>query len=371
MPLDTFSSAALKPDVNDIRRVFDLHHLARCIEHRYYNPPSDMNINFGVHDLPQDKDVRARIRLRFHRSIYRVLTAGAALARLYTEPMLEASTFGKPHPWASLITTETCTCNHGCEQLTQAGLDSLLKHAAYDSEAGIEKWDPSFLPLAAWLMDDIKRTSAPVGPRQSRFSPISGFWDNFTADEAGWIQEVLWFLAAYEHMNASVENNTAYHKAKTAKGWVSGTRTANICLIGEFSPIEICMPARPEESNPCVLLKDRLWFPSNDSSASKKGLEEADLETDISHILRRVYEDDKRLNRLGGNLSVPIELIFVKFLLARFFNLEFGKWIFSDDKYHMEDYELSFVGDANLFRGRFVTDVLYTESIVRILDPGR
>lgn len=290
--------------------------------------------------------------------MYRVLFAGAILTREYLEPLFLAPIQGPPgfllRFFASMSGRET----HELNGLTQKDMEYLERFPVYDLEAGQEKWEPAFGDLASWLLDDIEATFINVEPAKR---PRLGMG----AEELGRLQEVAFFLAAYDHIMDKLFNQ--FHPSSGGDDDVSisdmipppfpgRVRKVSIAMFGIFRPEEVSTPERVEDSSTCYLVNKPLVREEQQTPTSQDDDCLSPWTADTRLVLEILHKQSGRPNLRNGLPSPPPALRFIEFVLAKFFKVRFVDGVFDEDTRHgrTETYEYGFLEDLDLFRDRSI-----------------
>jgi hypothetical protein len=221
--------------------VMDMQHLVRCIEYMFFYSTVGTSTLFGGCMLPSELRSRRygekeieNWKDRFYRAMYRMLLAGAVLARPYMEPFFQAQD-QENDP-------------------TIFDVNHLRRFSVYNfdvlDESDTGKWrnseyENAFGPLASWVVEDGKargiRNSLPVNSR-IKWCTDSG--------ELGSVHELMCMLTAYEHLACKF---SPYDQAIEA-GNIQGFRKVSIVLFGDFHVKEVRVPVRIEETKDTLLV---------------------------------------------------------------------------------------------------------------------
>lgn len=93
-PIVELSGNVRSPSFDEFKKTLDVHHFARCIEHILSLPDDGSRHSCYLDDIPEEPLTLRRWRENLHRAIYRVMLAGAVLARAYHEPLFFSRTEG-------------------------------------------------------------------------------------------------------------------------------------------------------------------------------------------------------------------------------------------------------------------------------------
>lgn len=360
-PLNELSGDIRKPDFEDLKRVLDLRHLVRCVEQM--SRKWDFSGNSEIRRI-EPWTGWGTIRDRFHISMYRVLLAGAVLTRPYLEPWFLAPTEGPPD---LLHRTQRPGLGYGEIPFTAEDLEYLERFPAYRFEATVEEWEPVFGDLARWLVDDVKTTATPFeflplpSPGVRRHTtPL----DPLTPNERGCLQEVLFFLAAYEHMMEKFFNENIKHAGDEEMDeslivlppFPGDVRDVSTAMFSIFRPEKVSTPAKVEDASDSFLINFPLGHYPRDNSVLPKV---SPWNTDVRSMVGWMQAGSGRPNRRNGRPSPPPWLRFVEFTIRKFFNVGFRDDLFNDDgdnRYDRENYQSEFLGCPDLFGDRFFRD---------------
>jgi hypothetical protein len=286
---------------------------------------------------------------RFHYAVYRVLVAGAVLTREYLEPLFSASAQAHAPPgFLHRLTGLGGNEVQNFDELTQKDVEYLERFPVYDLEAGQAKWAPAFGELASWLVGDIETTFTNVKPPKT---PTLGM----SAEELGRLQEVTFFLAAYELVTDKLFNSSPVYPDsdddpafETIPPPLPGrARKVPIAMFGLFRPEAVSMPARVEDSSSCYLI--------NECLVSEEQPALSPWTADLRRVLEVLHKQSGRPNLRNGYASPPPALRFVEFVLAKFFRARFRDGLFDEESpRHMGGYRIGFLQDPNLFRDRSI-----------------
>lgn len=334
--------------------MFELRHLARCVEQMYHK----LDVNWG-NEIPTREpmwsatdDDPTIMRERLHTSIYRVLFAGAVLTRPYLEPMFLA-------PPDLLYRLHRPTSSE--PWLSAKDLKYLEQFPVYRLEATDEEWEPVFGDLARWLVDDAKNTATPLefaphlyGPRESSKTPRG----LLTPEDRGCLQEVVFFLAAYEHMIDKFFNQSPKDASDAEMDedllipppFPGDVRDVSTAMFGMFRPEKVSTPAKVEDASRSCLLNYPLGHFPRDNSVLPKV---SPWNTDVRGLLWGIHACSGRPNHRNGSPSPPPCLRFVEFVMRKFFDVGLRGDLFEQDyHWYMYNYKGAFLSCPLLFRDR-------------------
>lgn len=295
-------------------------------------------------------DDPAVMRECLHTSIYRVLFAGAVLTRPYLEPMFLA-------PPDLLYRLHRGDSDE--PGLWPKDLEYLERFPVYRLEATDEEWEPVFGDLARWLVDDAKNTATPLKAPSGYFSsrPHDTPRGPRTPEEMGCLQEVVFFLAAYEHMIDKFFNE-CHKEASDAEEmdeallipppFPGDVRDVSTAMFGMFRPEKVSTPAKVEDASRSCLLNYPLGHFPRDNSVLPKV---SPWNTDVRGLLGGIHAWSGRPNHRNGSPSPPPCLRFIEFVMRKFFDVGLWDKLFGSDHYwHMHNYRNAFLNCPLLFR---------------------
>ncbi|KAK3900405.1 hypothetical protein C8A05DRAFT_45742 [Staphylotrichum tortipilum] len=351
-PPHTLSVHARKPNIAELKHLLDLRHLARCVEHMYRRGTHADQMHESEEPTWLPTAERAHMSARFQCAVYRVLVAGAVLTREYLEPLFMAREGHGPEG----LLRRLQEVGVRWEGVIGGDCEFLERFAVYDLEGGRERWEGAFGELAGWLVEDMEGTFIQVEP------PYRGL----DAEQLGRLQEVTFFLAAYEH----VKDKLFYKYAPQAEGdedeeiplpppLLGGVRKAQVAMFGIFCPEVVWMPERVEDVTSCYLVNKRLAVDGERMSPGGQALDcqgPSPWEVDVPCVLEILHTRSGRLNHRDGHPSPPPALRFVEYVLGEFFKVRFkATWLFDlYSVYSLHDYTLGFLQNLRLFGDRSI-----------------
>jgi hypothetical protein len=360
-PLHELSGDVRNPDLEDLKRVLDLRHLVRCVEQMYRErDPSLSSERRNLGEVWSDHEDWATMRDRFHISMYRVLLAGAVLTRPYLEPWFLAPAEGPPD---LLHRCQRPDLESGEIPMFAEDVEYLERFPAYRLEASVDEWEPVFGDLAQWLVDDVKNTATPLKfepPRVSRAPRVRRPLDHLTPDDRGCLEEVLAFLAAYEHMidkffNEYIKDASDEEMDESllvVPPFPGDVRDVSTAMFGLFRPEKVSIPAKVEDASRSFLVNFPLGHYPRDNSVLP---EVSPWNTDVRSLLIWMQARSGRPNRRNDNPSPPPWLRFVEFVMRKFFHVGFKDNLFDEEnRYHMENYKLELLSCPDLFGPNFL-----------------
>ncbi|KAH7309987.1 hypothetical protein BKA65DRAFT_575780 [Rhexocercosporidium sp. MPI-PUGE-AT-0058] len=342
-----------KPTIAEMKEVFNMQHLVRCVEYMYFNSTRDESTLFGGGMLPsefrlyaiQDEvDAETEVRKeRFYQAMYQLLLAGAVLCGSYNAPFWEA----KKDSRTEFI--EQCKVPHftnhdeleGPSPLTGDDRVYARQFPVYNFDvedfSTIGKWrekeyEGIFGPFAKWLVDEGNaRRSERLEPEpESELVDSDGNYvhPERTTDR-GALQDLMCLLVGYEHLickftNADMVGRYAFGRFAEPGGpptFHGKTRKVTIILFGVFRVEEVTMPLNIEETRK-VLLPVTIH-------PSLKG---SDQETfNIWHViwsLTRYSRSPTANDRSGEHPDPPAMFQLWFFALRQYLNLGFSNGAF-------------------------------------------
>lgn len=185
--LDTLSRNVRRPSLEELRSLFNMRHLVRCVEYlflQYYIPLDPENWHWNSELLPRKwratpssmpaSEILEYPRLshhwglNFHTAVFRVLIAGPVFARAYQEPFFSARSHGH-HDFLPEYNRlfldarqEDLYIGHEGEGeviISEKEKEILRTFPVYDLQA-YSKSEPTFAPFVDWLLEDIKKQTA-------------------------------------------------------------------------------------------------------------------------------------------------------------------------------------------------------------------
>ncbi|KAH8744472.1 hypothetical protein F5882DRAFT_525926 [Hyaloscypha sp. PMI_1271] len=250
-----------------------MQHLVRCIEYMYFQSSipehSDDNLfpDYGRYpaarrrfpgclneDIPGAKNATIdSFRDSFYRAMYRLLLAGAILARAYMAPLFparQAGDIGFFVRWGSDYWTEDVDTYERDFYPTEADVDSIRQFPVYDFD--VEDWsqigqwrnreyETCFGPFASWIIEDGKsrEQNEPQNPDDM---------PDWAQNQAhiGAVKELMLLLVAYDHFNSKfIDIRRGSRKGAYLRK--QGNRTVSIVRFGIFQIEEITMPSAVED----------------------------------------------------------------------------------------------------------------------------
>lgn len=271
----------------------------------------------------------------FYRAMYRLLLAGAVLARVYMEPMFQSRDAGEKDAFFGRMGDPGCVymSNH-CEEIDASengparpqDLVLLRKFPVYNyditdwSEVGVwrnQEYDKCFGPLASWIVQSGRKRQQTAPQDSDKEQPD---WAENAAD-IGAVRELMLLLVAYEHFSLKFENYTWAHHDYPAYLTKPGNKKVTIVRLGVFQLEEVTMPAAFED-----LATGYLYI---DSHSDLKGSQGEEIPIQFNVTMATMFLDRKR--RYKGTREYPgspLMLEFWHFALRRYLNLGFKPGMF-------------------------------------------
>lgn len=185
------------------------------------------------------------------------------------------------------------------------------------------------------------------------------------AEQLGRLQEVTFFLAAYEHVMDKLfsrflprpgdDENSDVPPPPPLEGPV---RRVPVAMFGLFRPEVVWMPDRVEDAASAYLVNKPLVADQRALAPGEGagGAGPSPWAVDVAWMLDVLHQQSGRPNHRNRRPSPPPALRFIEFVLAEFFQVRFNcQYLFDfDSKYSFEDYTLGFLGDLELFGDRSI-----------------
>ncbi|KAL8375290.1 hypothetical protein RB599_001849 [Gaeumannomyces hyphopodioides] len=396
-----------KPSLEELRLVFDLQHLARCVESLYWQGiclPEDwqsdavtMLDSTAPMNLPEPVEWDSSYRENFHRAIYKALLSGAVLTphhlRLFSDaepgqlfclrPDFPKSLAEYTVAQGPLVDSSLYDPEYGHGQLepllAQDAIRYLQTLPAFNPAATLAEQEQLYGPLASFFLrmsaGDLplsvigKHDSAPAYVRNSWNSILETYIGDGSPEEAifQW-EEVRRMLCAFEliwrcicnkdgwlaHLRASYQNELDVPVRQVKPGWAGSTW---IILLDVYRPEQIQMPADPSDCDrKLVSLSSSAVHdvePRSVSAGSARGL----LKTlDVVELKECLYFRSGIPN--GDSDWVPFtppHLKLFDFILRRHFGQRLdGKMVLPNVQRSDDRHYCAFLADASLF-----TDATY------------
>ena len=274
--MNSLSGNSKLPDLTELKEVLNMQHLIRCLECIYFNaqfPKHYWNNLFPGMEHEKYPAARRRFpdclkenipgaenatidsfRDGFFRAMYRLLLAGAVLARAYMAPVFQAreernarffQVWGDEYYWS-----EDMDNLEDPDSITkEADLAYIRQYPVYNFDVSdwskIGQWrnreyEACFGPFASWIIEDgrMREQSEPQGPNDTHPD-----WAENRVD-IGAVKELMLLLVAYDHFNDSFQT---YYRVSSPYLQKQGNRIVSIVRFGIFKVEEITMPAAAED----------------------------------------------------------------------------------------------------------------------------
>ena len=367
-PLVTMNSLMGKsklPDLAELKEVFNMQYLVRCIEWMYFNNeeshlgedcPDNLfhHMKYGHYPSAQRRFPEClsegipgaehatidSFRDVFYRAMYRVLLAGAVLARAYMAPLFRAREEDNRGFFARFGIDDYL--NIHWEETDPQYIDSseyggppreedvayIRQFPVYNydvpdwSEIGEwrnREYETCFGPFASWIVEDGRKRqqNMPQDPKDTEPD-----WVENPAD-VGAVRELMLLMVAYDHFNSKFENYTWTTRPGVA--WsqktenLLGNRTVSIVRLGIFQIEEVTMPASFED-----LRKGHLFTDFHPALKGSLG-EDIPWQFDIWMLVVGRLDYEKRNGRMWDreNPGPPAMLELWHFALRHYLHLGF------------------------------------------------
>jgi hypothetical protein len=390
--INSLSAKSKLPDLAELREVFNIQYLVRCIEWMYFNSEeyhaaegSEHNLflhmKYGTYpsarrrfpeclseDIPGIKNATIdSFRDRFYRAMYRVLLAGAVLTRAYIAPLFWAREEWKKRFFVCFgledymhIHWEETDPHYidGSEFYppTEKEIVYIRQFPVYNydvpdwSEIGVwrnQEYETCFGPFASWIVEDGRKRqqSEPQDPNDNEPD-----WAENPAD-VGAVRELMLLIVAYDHFNSKFENQTWETRPGVAymqkPGHLLRNRTVSIVRFGIFQVEEVTMPTVFED-----LKRGHLFADYHPALKGSEG-EEIPWQFDIWSVVEGVLSQKMRNRSLTNreNPGPPAMLELWHFALRRYLNLGFRSGTFWMPKrpFYMQSLWWKEVGRGEIF----------------------
>ncbi|KAH8593555.1 hypothetical protein B0O99DRAFT_626577 [Bisporella sp. PMI_857] len=306
-PMHELSGRFSKPSWDELKEVLNVQHLIRCIEYMYWNSTIDGENLFGGCVLPSElreqpeENKQEAWKNRFYRAMYRLLLAGAVLARAYTEPFYQAQNDGLTDFLKHFERKDLGDADNEDGGFKGEYADYLRKFPVYNFDifdnSNVGKWkyreyDNLLGPFSSWLVEDANLRAPP--PEKN---PTLSDSHNFGPHGKKLLEDLMCLLVAYEHLACKFTNNTdessmgRYPNKRIPSPSKRNARKVTIILFGVFQVEQITMPADitetknfllTAESHPDLHTKDGALFGVFDIPAVINGLESEGRRRDLT-----------------------------------------------------------------------------------------
>ena len=257
--MTSLSGISKLPDLAELKEVFNMQYLVRCIEWMYFNSEEwhlgecEDNLFKGMRygrypsaqrrfpeclneDIPGAKNTTIdSFRDGFYRAMYRLLLAGAVLARPYMVPLFQAREDGGKEGFFGRCGLDDYAQKHWekidisedgpprDEDVAYIRQFSVYNYDVTDwSEIGLwrnREYETCFGPFASWIVEDGRKRqqNEPQDPNDTEPD-----WAENPAD-VGVVRELMLLLVAYDHFNSKFSNYTWTKRPGVA--WSQKTKT--------------------------------------------------------------------------------------------------------------------------------------------------
>ena len=356
----SLSANSKLPDLAELKEVLNMQYLVRCIEWMYFNSQEwhlgiiednlFRHMKYGHYpakqrrfpeclseDIPGAKNANIdSFRDGFYRAMYRLLLAGAVLARAYMAPLFRARDAGGKEGFFNRNGLEDYGLKYWAEvdgsedgQPRPEDIAFIRKFPVYNydvpdwSEIGLwrnREYETCFGPFASWIVEDgrQRQQNEPQGPNNTEPG-----WAENPAD-VGAVRELMLLLVAYDHFSCKFSNLTW---ARTGRGGYlnkPGNRTVSIVRFGIFQIEEVTMPAAFEDLTTRYLFAE--YHPALKGSQGEDIPLQFDVSTTIKATLDRIMRNHYNGNR--ENPGPPALLELWHFALRHYLNLGFKSGTF-------------------------------------------
>ncbi|KAL2072839.1 hypothetical protein VTL71DRAFT_12182 [Oculimacula yallundae] len=358
--VQSLSGSSKLPNLAELKEVFNMQYLVRCIEWMYFNSEQDHANNSTMDSLFPDmvygrfpaadrrlpgyqNEVNPEVtsatmesfRDSFYRAMYRILLAGALLARVYMAPMFQAKDDGKEaflarvgEPGASYYRKhqDKIDSSGGEYHPTPEDFAYLQTFPVYNydvtdwSEAGVwkyQEYESAFGSFASWIVEN-GREKQRNDPRFLGDSEPE--WAEDPAD-VGAVRELMLLLVAFDHFNCKFCNDTWYEQMSQATGTKPrGGRTVTIVRFGHFQLEQASMPTDFSELKEGYIFTD--YHPALEGSRG----EDIPIQFDFWNLVNW-HIKSRYVARWHAPGSPPM-LELWHFALRRYLGLGFKTWMF-------------------------------------------
>ena len=333
------------PDLAELKEVLNMQHLVRCIEYIYFNARyyKGYETNLFPHmshakypaarrrfpdclkeNIPGTKNSTIdSFRDSFFRAMYRLLLAGAVLARAYMAPVFQAREernarffriWGHDHYWSE----DMDQLDDPDYNPNEADYAYLRQYPVYNFDvpdwSKIGQWrnreyETDFEPFASWIIKDgrVREQNEPRDPNDPD-------WAQNRVD-IGAVRELMLILVAYDHFNDCFQDYDGISPLYLQK---AGNRTVSIVRFGFFKAEEITMPAAVEDLTDTALFAQ--YHPALEGTAGKDIKDQIDTFGVMWELQRRMRNNIPWHHEHQGP---PATLELWQFALRHYLNLTF------------------------------------------------
>ena len=353
--MNSLSGNSKLPDLAELKEVFNMQYLVRCIEWMYFNSKElhlgECEDNLFKHmkyghypaaqrrfpeclseDIPGAKNATIdSFRDGFYRAMYRLLLAGAVLARAYMAPLFRAKEEGGKEGFFARNGLEDYVQKHWAEIDPSEDGPPRVEDIAYIrqfpvynydvtdwSEIGVwrnRQYETCFGPFASWIIEDGRKRQLkePQDPNDTKPD-----WAENLGD-IGAVRELMFLLVAYDHFSSKFSNVSWAKSGGAAYIKKQGNRTVSIVRFGVFQIEEVTMPAAFEDLTRGHLFVD--YHPALEGSQGEDIPYQFDVWSAtvglLDYRMRNRYKDNRE------NPGPPAMLELWHFALRHYLNIGF------------------------------------------------
>jgi hypothetical protein len=345
--INSLSGKPKLPDLAELKEVLNMQHLVRCIEYIYFNAqyykhyetnlfPSMKYAKYPAarrrfpdclkENIPGTENATIdSFRGGFFRAIYRLLLAGAVLARAYMAPVFQAREEGNARFFR--VWGHDYYWSEDMDQLDdpdpypkEADYAYIRQYPAYNFDvldwSKIGQWrnreyETCFGPFASWIIED-GRMREQNKPRD--LNDTKPDWAENRVD-VGAVRELMLLLVAYDHFNDCFQHYDGISHSYLQK---QGNRTVSIVRFGFFKVEEITMPAAAKDLTDTALFTK--YHPALEGTVGKDIKDQIDNFGVMWELQRRMRNDIPWHEEYKGP---PATLELWQFALRHYLNLTF------------------------------------------------
>lgn len=272
----------------------------------------------------------------FYRAMYRLLLAGAVLARAYMAPLFRAREEGGKDGFFRRLGLEDYAYKYwdrmdpsedGAPREEDIAYIRQFPVYNYDvtdwSEIGMwrnQEYETCFGPFASWIIEDGRKRQQkePQGPDDT----LPDWAENWV--DVGAVRELMLLLVAYDHFRCKFDNITWAKRGTCAYINKQGNRTVSIVRFGVFQIEQVTMPAAVED-----LTKGYLFAAYHPALGGTEG-EDIPYQFDVWLATEGLLDKIMRYHHLDDreNPPPPAMLELWHFALRRYLNLRFRSGTF-------------------------------------------
>ncbi|KAG4440015.1 hypothetical protein IFR05_004529 [Cadophora sp. M221] len=361
--INSLSGKFKLPDLAELKEVLNMQYLVRCIEWMYLNSEEshwgEMEDNLFLHmkyshypaaqrrfpeclseDIPGTKNATIdSFRDCFYRAMYRLLLAGAVLARVYLAPLFQAREEGGKDAFLARVGFDFYSKYW---ELSEQIPDSEIgpprpEDIAYIQQFPVYNYDVTdwseigewrnreyetcFGLLASWIVNDGRKRqqNQPQDPEHG-----DPYWVQNPAD-VGAVRELMLLSVAYDHFHSKFSNIT-WTRRGGASTYLkkSGNRTVSIIRFGIFQLEQVTMPPEFEDLRKGYLYTD--YHPVLEGTPGEAIPYQFDVHSNTAGLLDRMKRSRFNWNR--ENPGPPAMLELWHFALRHYLNLGFKSGMF-------------------------------------------